>query len=110
MTHLSEMTCISCKVGVPPLPAAEAEDLLRLLHSDWHMKDGGTAISRRFEFKGFSKTMLFVNALAYIADQQNHHPELRVGYNYCEVTYTTHALHGISQNDFICAAKIDILL
>jgi 4a-hydroxytetrahydrobiopterin dehydratase len=54
--------------------------------------------------------MAFVNALAYIANVENHHPDLAVGYNYCNVTFMTHALGGLTHNDFICAAKIDALI
>ena len=54
--------------------------------------------------------MSFVNAVAWIANQENHHPDMKVGYNYCEIDYSTHAIGGLSENDFICAKKIDALL
>jgi 4a-hydroxytetrahydrobiopterin dehydratase len=68
------------------------------------------SIRRRFEFKGFYKTMGFVNAMAWVANAENHHPDFSTGYNYCDVTFTTHAIDGLSENDFICAAKINALL
>ena len=67
------------------------------------------ASQREFRFKDFYRTMSFVNALAHIANIEDHHPDLEVGYNYCRVRYTTHAIGGLSENDFICAAKIDQL-
>jgi 4a-hydroxytetrahydrobiopterin dehydratase len=66
----------------------------------------GTAIERHFIFKNFHQTMAFTNAVAWIAHQENHHPDLKIGYQNCIVTYSTHAINGLTENDFICAAKI----
>lgn len=110
MNELTKMKCIPCEGGVAPLNSVQAIQLLEQLHDDWSIDDNTQAITRRFEFKGFQKTMGFVNALAWVANQESHHPDLRVGYNYCEVTFTTHAIDGLSENDFICAAKIDALM
>jgi len=68
------------------------------------------SISKVYEFDDFYETMAFVNALAYIAHVEDHHPELAVSYNRCAVTFSTHAIGGLSENDFICAAKIEALL
>jgi len=68
------------------------------------------SISKVYEFADFYETMAFVNALAYIAHVEDHHPELAVSYNRCAVTYSTHSLGGLSENDFICAAKIEALV
>ena len=67
------------------------------------------SIQREFRFRDFLRTMSFVNALAHIANIEDHHPDLELGYNYCRVRFTTHAIQGLSENDFICAAKIDQL-
>jgi 4a-hydroxytetrahydrobiopterin dehydratase len=67
-------------------------------------------IGKTFAFKDFYQTMSFVNAVAWLSNQEDHHPELKIGYNTCQIEYTTHAIHGLSKNDFICAAKIDALL
>jgi 4a-hydroxytetrahydrobiopterin dehydratase len=75
---------------------------------DWETKQ--QAISKTFAFKDFYQTMSFVNAVAWLSNQENHHPDLKVSYNTCTVEYTTHAIHGLSKNDFICAAKVDALL
>ena len=69
-----------------------------------------TEIRREFAFKGFYKTMGFVNAVAWIANGEGHHPDLEVGWGRCLVRYTTHAVDGLTENDFICAAKIDALM
>ena len=85
----------------------EAERMLRELASDWVLSADGKALQRAFAFKDFYRTMSFVNAIAHIANIEDHHPDLEVGYNYCRVQFTTHAIKGLSENDFICAAKID---
>lgn len=74
----------------------------------WALVDG--AIQKTFRFDDFHRTMAFVNALAWIAHREDHHPDLDVGYNRCTVRYRTHAVGGISVNDFICAARADALI
>jgi len=74
----------------------------------WALVDG--AIQKRFDFKDYHHTLAFVNALAWIAHAEDHHPDLLVSYNRCTVRYNTHSVGGISINDFICAAKVDALL
>ena len=76
---------------------------------NWTMNDEATEISKEYEFKDFYRTMAFVNAIAYMANKENHHPDLAIGYNYCHIRYSTHAIDGLSINDFICAAKIDVI-
>jgi 4a-hydroxytetrahydrobiopterin dehydratase len=74
---------------------------------DWTHTDG--AIAREFRFANYFETIAFVNALAYIVHREDHHPDLHVGYNRCEVRFNTHSVGGISLNDFICAAKADAI-
>jgi 4a-hydroxytetrahydrobiopterin dehydratase len=74
---------------------------------DWKL--AGKAIIRIFEFKNFYETIGFVNAVAYIANKENHHPDLEVGYKTCKVRYSSHEIDGLSINDFVCATKIDEL-
>jgi 4a-hydroxytetrahydrobiopterin dehydratase len=74
----------------------------------WALVDG--AIEKRFEFADFHRTMAFVNALAWIAHVEDHHPDLQLSYGHCVVRFSTHAVGGLSINDFICAAKVDALL
>ena len=110
MTELSQMQCKPCEGGVEPLSAAEARRQLGRLADGWQVDPSGKEILKDFQFNGFYKTMAFVNAVAWIANTQGHHPDLEVGYGHCLVRYTTHAIDGLSENDFICAARIDTLV
>jgi len=94
--------------GGQPLAATEAKRYLEQVPG-WAV-EGGTAIRKAFDFRNFHETMGFVNAVAWIANREDHHPDLTVGYKCCEVRYSTHSVGGLSENDFICAAKIDELL
>ncbi len=109
MTDLSDRHCKPCEGGVEPLSAADAQKWLDQLADGWSIDENGKEIRRDFEFNGFYKTMAFVNAVAWIANSQGHHPDLEVGYGHCLVRYTTHAIGGLSENDFICAARVDAL-
>lgn len=109
MSDLSTKRCESCEgIGVA-LTAEQVQLLLPQLALGWQVQAHHTHIKKSFSFHNFYETMAFVNAIAWIANQENHHPDLEVGYNYCHVTFTTHALKGLSHNDFICAAKVDKL-
>jgi 4a-hydroxytetrahydrobiopterin dehydratase len=109
MTELSTRKCVPCEGGMPPLSPAEAATLLGQLHGDWLIAEDTKSLKRAYKFRDFYRTMSFVNAVAHIANVEDHHPDLELGYNYCRVTYATHAIGALSQNDFICAAKIDLL-
>ena len=106
---LAERRCKPCEGGMPPLTPAEAATLLVQISKDWVLTDNARAIRRDFAFRDFYRTMSFVNALAHIANIEDHHPDLEVGYNYCRVKFTTHAVQGLSENDFVCAAKVDLI-
>jgi len=108
MTELSTIRCVACEGGIAPLMKDEIKKLSDQIEN-WEVATDNKKISKRFSFKNFYKTMAFVNAVAWIANQENHHPDLEVGFNYCLVKYSTHAIDGLSKNDFICAAKIDTL-
>lgn len=107
MTELTSIRCIGCEGGIPPLEMNEIKTLLTEV-SGWKLVDH-TMIQKRFEFKGFYQTMAFVNAVAWIAHTENHHPNIEIGFNYCVVKYITHAVNGLTKNDFICAAKVNQL-
>jgi 4a-hydroxytetrahydrobiopterin dehydratase len=109
MDALTKKHCKPCEGGVPPLKDDEVRKLLSELNA-WELKEEGMAIVRHFQFSDYYKTMAFVNAIAWMAHQEDHHPDLEVSYNFCRVRYTTHAIGGLSENDFICAAKVDELL
>jgi len=109
-TRLVERKCQPCEGGLPPLEASAAAELLTALDGDWAISADRKGIRREFDFSGFNRTMGFVNAVAWIANTEGHHPDLEVSYSKCVVNYTTHAIDGLSENDFICAAKIDRLI
>ena len=106
---LAKQTCKPCEGGAKPLQATEAKKLLEGLHEDWRISEDGLEISRRFAFPAYSRSLGFANAVAWIAITQGHHPDLLLSYSKCTVSWTTHAIGGLSENDFICAAKVDLL-
>jgi len=95
------------KPGTPPLSKTVIDEMMRAIPG-WS-NDGGKAIRKEYTFKDFHETMKFVNAVADIANAQDHHPDMEVGYNRCAVKYSTHSVGGLSENDFICAAKVEAL-
>jgi 4a-hydroxytetrahydrobiopterin dehydratase len=106
---MNELAARRCKPleGHPAM--AEAEITAHLAQvTGWALVDG--AIEKRYGFPDFHRTIAFVNALAWIANAEDHHPELLVSYNRCTVRFNTHSVNGISINDFICAAKVDALI
>ena len=108
-TKLQQKHCESCEGIGQALNHEQILNLLPQLHAEWKVSDDNKYITRAFSFNNFYKTMNFVNAIAWIANYENHHPDLAIGYNYCHIKFFTHALNGLSMNDFICAAKIDAL-
>jgi len=109
MSELTRKKCQPCEGGVCPLPVRDVENLLSEV-SGWTSNDDNKEIRREFRFKNYYETMAFVNALAWVAHREDHHPDLEVYYNRVLVRYSTHAIGGLSENDFICAAKINALL
>ena len=106
MTDLSSGRCKPCERGADPLKPAEVENLLKQLNG-WALEDG--VIAKTYTFKNYYQTLAFVNATAWISHREDHHPDIVLGYNACKVSYHTHAIDGLSENDFICAAKLDRL-
>ena len=109
-TQLRERRCKPCEGGVDALSESEARDLLGSLHDDWLLSKDHSTIRRDIRFAGFNRTMGFVNAVAWIASTEGHHPNMQVSYGQCVLEWTTRAINGLSANDFICAAKVDQLL
>lgn len=106
MSDLAQKKCKPCEGGVAPLTADEIASLLKRLNG-WSVSN--SVLTRTFEFRNYHETMAFVNATAWISHREDHHPDLAVSYKQCRVEYITHAIGGLSENDFICAAKIDAL-
>jgi 4a-hydroxytetrahydrobiopterin dehydratase len=109
MSDLTARKCVPCEGGVAPLTPEQAAETLTKL-GGWSLSEDGTEIRLTREFEDYFRTMAFVNAVAWIAHREDHHPDMEVGYNRCTVRYSTHAIGGLSENDFICAAKVDLLL
>lgn len=107
--ELTSKKCVPCEGGVPPLEDKQIERYQKLTPL-WSVSADKKKITREFNFKGYYKTIAFVNSIAWIANQEGHHPDLEVSFNKCIVHYTTHAIDGLTDNDFICAAKIDKLI
>ncbi|OGY98615.1 MAG: hypothetical protein A2855_02075 [Candidatus Liptonbacteria bacterium RIFCSPHIGHO2_01_FULL_57_28] len=105
--HLSEKRCVACEGDVPPLTAEQAKIFAQEVNTDWQI--GEKEISRHFKFKDFKEAMAFVNKVAEVANEENHHPDIYIFYNKVDIKLTTHAIRGLSENDFIMAAKIDKL-
>jgi 4a-hydroxytetrahydrobiopterin dehydratase len=109
MSDLKQKHCKPCEGGVCPIPTAEAKDTLTEVPG-WDLNEAGTEIERIFNFKNYYETVSFVNAVAWIAHREDHHPDIAFGYKRCTVRYSTHAIGGLSENDFICAAKVNDLI
>jgi len=103
---LAHKKCKPCEGGVAPLDPQEIERLLKRIDG-WEYANG--VIAKTYSFKNYYQTIAFVNATAWISHREDHHPDITVGYNKCRVEYSTHAIGGLSENDFICAAKVDAL-
>ena len=107
MSDLAKRKCKPCEGGVAPYTEAQARELLKQLKG-WTLESG--RLVKVYPFTNYYQTMAFVNAIAWISHREDHHPDLCVHYNKCKVEYWTHAIGGLSENDFICAAKCEALL
>lgn len=105
--HLTNEKCVACEGGIPPLTRAEAE-ALRTEIAGWELWADATTISRQYTFKDFKEALAFVNKVGAIAEGDGHHPDIHLTeWNKVRIDLSTHAIHGLSRNDFIIAAKID---
>lgn len=120
MSHLTAKRCIPCESGTPPMTQKEADDLLKetpgwkIEKLESFRKKEGTnlaysKISKEFNFKGFKSAMEFVQKVADIANEEGHHPDIYIFYSLVKLTLYTHAAGGLTENDFIVAAKINNL-
>ena len=107
MIELAKQKCKPCEGGVPPFNAQQTKEMLTQLKG-WIVEDG--KLVKVYPFSNYYQTMAFVNAIAWVSHREDHHPDLLVGYNKCRVEYSTHSIGGLSENDFICAAKCDAIL
>lgn len=103
---LTNKNCKPCEGGVPPLTQPEIDEMMKQLEG-WRQHE--QAIAKIYQFKDYYQVIAFVNAVAWMTHREDHHPDLKVTFNSCTVEYSTHAIQGLSENDFICAAKVDAL-
>jgi 4a-hydroxytetrahydrobiopterin dehydratase len=105
-TTAAQLRASKSRPGAGPVHSQRAGELLKELPG-WGLS--GDHLEKTYTFKDFYRTMAFVNAVAWVANQEDHHPDLEVGYSRCVVKFSTHDVGGLSENDFICAAKVDAL-
>ncbi len=104
---LAKRKCKPCEGNVPPLPPNRAMEMMRELDSEWMLIDDAHMLAKSFHFKDFAETMAFVNKVAVIAEEEGHHPDMTISYADLSIELMTHAIGGLSENDYILAAKID---
>ena len=104
---LTQKKCVACEGGIPPLGKEGAAEHLPQVPA-WKPNADYTAISREFSFDDFKQAMIFINKVADLAEEEGHHPDIHVFYNRVKLELSTHAVQGLSENDFILAAKIDL--
>ncbi|MCM8543156.1 MAG: 4a-hydroxytetrahydrobiopterin dehydratase [Lentisphaeraceae bacterium] len=107
MSGLSQKKCKPCEGGVDPMSESEISTMMSNF-PEWEYKNG--RVVRKWDFKNHYEAMAFINAVAWVSHKENHHPYITVGYRDVLVEYWTHAINGISENDFICAAKVNEIL
>lgn len=107
MTELNTQQCSDISSDTAPLKDEQISVFLKQLNPQWQLDKETQTISFTYTFKNYYQTMAFVNVVAQIAHQQDHHPDMLISYNRCIITYSTHSVGGLSKNDFICAAKIN---
>ena len=103
---LTDKKCTPCEGGVAPMTAPQIEQMLGQVDQWEYVEDH---IEKTYNFKNYYETISFVNAVAWVSNQEGHHPNMEVNFRDCKVNYWTHAIGGMSENDFICAAKVDAL-
>lgn len=108
MSDLATRTCIPCTGAMSPIEADTAKKAVAALPG-WTLTNDARAVTRRWEFKGFAQAVQMANLAAWLGENQAHHPDVRFGWGYCEVTFTTHAAHGLTENDLICAARLNAI-
>ena len=107
-SELLKKQCHVCAPGTPAMSEHSVKNVLGDLPG-WELV-AGPEIAKTYKFANYHETIAFVNAVAWVAHREDHHPDLEVGYNRCRVRYSTHSIGGISENDLICAAKVELLL
>lgn len=107
MDDLTKKHCVPCEGGDPPLTQAQEDEFIKRVRSWFLIRDGEHKLRKVFTFKDFKEAMAFVNKIADVAEEEQHHPDIYIFYNKVKIELFTHAVGGLSENDFIIAAKID---
>lgn len=107
MSDLTSKSCEACDGWVPPLTDDQIATLKAKLDPAWDIDADQKSLTRRFECKGYAKAVYLANLVAFLSDKEGHHADVSFGWGYCLVVYTSHELGRLSENDFICAAKLD---
>ena len=107
MIHLSDKKCVACEGGVPPFTTTQIAEYMPQVNG-WDLIDD-KKIAKNYKFKDFVEAMQFVNKVADIAESEGHHPDISISWNKVKLELTTHAIGGLSENDFIVAAKVNLL-
>ena len=107
MIDLDKKKCVPCEGGLEPLSIDKSKSLLKMLATDWILSEDAKYIEKTFTRKNHYEISSLINVIIYISHTEDHHPEISFGYNTAKVRYFTYAINGLSENDFICAAKID---
>jgi 4a-hydroxytetrahydrobiopterin dehydratase len=106
---LTTKSCVPCRGGIPPLPGDAVQRLLREVPS-WEPRDADRRIERSFAFRDFAEAFRFVTKVVELAEAENHHPDITFGWGYATVSFHTHKIEGLHENDFVMAAKVDRIL
>lgn len=107
--HLSKGHCVPCEGGVEPLTRVEFTPYLEIV-KDWDVSEDEKMVERNFKFKDFKQALLFINKVGEIAESEGHHPDINLhGWNKVKISLSTHAIKGLSINDFVIASKIDLI-
>ena len=106
--NLTDRSCQPCLGGVPPLRGEKLKELAEELGGDWQIMDEHHLL-KSYKFKNFKDALAFVDRVGSVAEEQNHHPDIRFGWGYAEISIWTHKIDGLTESDFILAAKIDAM-
>lgn len=109
MSDLAKKKCVPCEGGVKPYTPQEAQKMMNELSEGWMLIDDAHLLVKEFRFKNFAQALAFANHVGAIAEEEGHHPDLSIGWGRVGIELTTHAIDGLSENDFILAAKIDTI-
>lgn len=105
---LADRACVPCRGGVPPMERSKADELLRELGSDWQVRENGHLyLEKTYRFKDFADALAFVNRVGALAEEQAHHPDISLAWGRATVTIWTHKIKGLTESDFVFAAKCD---